>query len=485
MKKYFLSLIPILFIHLIISGQIKKENTPEDIFRDAIFFYNKEDFREAAYLFQQLLKNDPDNANFNFYAGMSWLNIKNQETNSIPFLQKSVLLTDIKYKKRNFKERKAPHHAWFYLGNAYRINNQLDNALDSYERFQDIKDFDKNYNLGIVEKEVAACNRAKIIQDSPLNVRMENLGNPVNTVNAEYNAVLSADENSIVYVSGQKFYEAVLYSKKLNGFWSEPVNITSQLRSDGNLFPTFLSSDGKELYLVKKNSSGGDIYKSVLEGEFWTKAEALNKNINTRWNESHAALSPDGNTLIFTSNRKGGYGGLDIYLSKKQPDGDWGPPVNMGSTINSSADEDTPFFSPDGETLFFSSSGHFNMGGFDIFFSNRNSEGEWGNVINIGYPINTTGDDKFFFPLGNNKAYMSKYDESISVGLEDIIKIEILPLFTIPANNKTLFNHNFNLEIRDINTDEIIEIMYKHNSNEFTIETNKEGKRYSIQYLKK
>ena len=184
---------------------------PENTFHDALYFYTIEDYEEAAYLFQQLLRHNPENANVNFYAGMSLLNVKGQEKQAIPFLERAIMYTSVKYKQKKYNERRAPHHAWFYLGNAYRIDNQLDKALDSYEKFQDIKDFEKHYNIRIVENEIKACNRAKIIQDSPLRIRSENPGTPVNTEAAEYNAVLSADENTIVYISSQRFYEAILY----------------------------------------------------------------------------------------------------------------------------------------------------------------------------------------------------------------------------------------------------------------------------------
>ena len=458
-----------------------REDDPEDTFNDALYFYNIEDYTEAAYLFQKLLRNNPENANFNFYTGMSLLNVKGQERQAIAFLERAVMNTTLKYKQKRFNERRAPHHAWFYLGNAYRVDNQLDKALDSYEKFQNIKDFEKRYNIRIVENEIKACNRAKIIQDSPLRIRFENPGSPINTEAAEYNPVLSADENSIIFISSHRFYEAIFYSRKSGGTWSPPVNITSQIGSDGDMFPCFLSADGKELYLVKKSRSGGDIYVSRLEGEFWTTAQALNKNINSRSNESHASLSPDGNILLFTSDRRGGYGGLDIYYCIKQADGEWGPAINMGNVINTAMDEDTPFFSPDGNKLYFSSMGHFNMGGFDIFFSIQNADGNWGHPINIGYPINTTGDDNFFYPVVNEyTGYMAKYDEENGLGQEDIFKIEVLPYTSFPDKPDTYFDRDFNLEINDKESGEIIEIIYDTKSNKLEIKTNNPGKNYSI-----
>jgi len=458
------------------------KDDPESIFNDAVFFYTIEDYKEAAFLFQQLLRHNPENANFNFYAGMSLLNVKGQERQAIHFLERAVMFTSVKYKQRSFHERRAPHHAWFFLGNAYRINNQLDKALESYEKFQDIKDFERHYNIRIVENEIKACNRAKIIQDSPLRIVKENIGSPLNTPGSEYNPVLSCNEETIVYISSQRFYEAIMYAGKSNEMWNNPVNITSQIGSDGDIFPCYLSPAGDELYLVKKSRSGGDIYYSRLEGEFWSKAQPLNSDINTRSNESHAAVSPDGRLLVFTSDRKGGFGGLDIYLSEKKEDGEWGPAVNSGNTINSTLDEDTPFFSPDGKTLYFSSTGHFNMGGYDIFFTTKNAEGNWSEPINIGYPISTTGDDKFFFPVNNNHTgYISRFNEETGIGLEDIYRVQLLPQIITPEEkSRKHFDHSFSLEINDTQHDETLIIIYDNNSDSFHIKTNKEEKTYTI-----
>jgi outer membrane protein OmpA-like peptidoglycan-associated protein len=127
------------------------------------------------------------------------------------------------------------------------------------------------------------------------------------------------------------------------------------------------------------------------------------------YNETHATLSPDGKYLYFTSDRKGGFGGLDIYRSEKM-DSVWGVPVNLGPLVNSPFNEETPFISTDSKKLFFSSQGHYNMGGYDIFFCERDQNGEWLPPVNLGYPINTADDDLFFYPLGTGSTgYQARY----------------------------------------------------------------------------
>jgi len=135
----------------------------------------------------------------------------------------------------------------------------------------------------------------------------------------------------------------------------------------------------------------------------------LNSNINTRFNESHASYSADGKTLYFTSDRKGGMGGLDLYQSE-WVGGDWGPPGNLGPVINTIFDEETPFLTPDSKKLFFSSQGHYNMGGFDIFYSEKRQD-SWSSPVNIGYPVNTPDDELFWFPVDSGlHAYMPVFD---------------------------------------------------------------------------
>jgi len=457
----------LLFVGSVVVFSQKDQDDPYRIFDDAEYFYSSGDYQEASFLFLKLIKLQPDNANFNFRTGMTFLNIPGQEIKAIPYLEKAVLNTSLQYKIKNLEETNAPHHAWFYLGNAYRINNELDKALECYTRFKSLKDFEKKYNTRIVDTEIKACERAKIIKDSPLNLMKTNLGSLINTSNSDYSPVLSLDENTMVYMNSQKFYEAILFSKKTDGVWSNPVNITQQVGSDGDMTPTSLSADGLELYLVKKDNNKSDIYVSRFDGNLWNTAIPVNKNINSRSAETFASLSPDGKNLYFTSDRKGGYGGLDIYVSKKQSVGDWGPAENLGSLINTELDEETPYISGDGKTLFYSSKGRFNMGGFDVFYSTLNKFNVFDEGINLGYPVNTTGDNMGYFPVKDGKTgYMALFEDN-SLGQKDIYKLEILPSIAPPVSASPIFNRNFTISVSDSESGEIIDIIYDDSSNQF------------------
>ena len=225
----------------------------------------------------------------------------------------------------------------------------------------------------------------------------------INGVNNEFNPVISDKEDLLVFSRSQAFYDAILYSTKVNGQWTEPLNMNELLKVDRDLFPTSISKDGKDLYLYSSADYDGIIYTSRFENGTWSPLVKLNDNINTKYWESHATISHDNKKLYFTSNRKGTYGGLDIYVSNRDSTGDWGPAVNLGPVINTPYNEESPFLSDDDKTLFFSSRGHFNMGGYDIFYSTLLANGEWSVPLNVGYPLNSTDDDVFFKPL--NQGY--------------------------------------------------------------------------------
>ncbi len=172
----------------------------------------------------------------------------------------------------------------------------------------------------------------------------------------------------------------------------------------------------------------------AYEDGFWLPAEKLGENISTKYWESHACFSKDGKSLYFTSNRKGSLGGLDIYRSDRTPEGKWGEPENLGSKINTRYNEETPFITNDGKRLYFSSYGHYNMGGYDIFYSTRNDDGSWGEPVNIGYPINSTGDDLFFQAVENGDGGYQSRISPTGANRYDIYKMDIYS-----ANNPRMY----------------------------------------------
>ena len=392
-------------------------------FHDAESWILFEDYKEALPLYQQLFRLYPDNSNIKYRIGQCYLNMPGEKEEAITWLEEAVKNINPKYREGRFRETGAPHDVLYYLANAYRINNQIDKALETYGLFKQNLNI-RIYDSTIVNLQIQSCKNAKILMGRPLLIRESNLGNNINEARSEFNPVISDDESMMVFSKNLAFYDAILYSTKSSGSWTTPTNMNELLKVDRDIYPTSLSGDGSVLYLYNSENYDGNIFTSRFENGTWSPIVRLNDNINTKYWESHATISHDNNRLYFTSNRKNSIGGLDIYVSQRDTSGDWGPAVNLGSVINTPYNEETPFLSKDDKTLFFSSRGHFNMGGHDIFYSTLLENGEWSVPTNVGYPVNSTDDDLFFRPLNEGyEGYIAKYSPD-GYGRQDIYRLE-------------------------------------------------------------
>lgn len=418
---FYLTTILFSLLFSVASGQTKSELREKFFEAEAFALY--EEWQEALPGYLELLQLFPENNNYKYRIGMCYLNIPGQKEKALGYLQDAVQNINEKYKEGRFKETGAPYDAIYYLANAYQITNQLDKAIETYQEFYNGMDV-KMYDTTIVKLQIETCHNAKKLMNYPLYLKEVNQGETVNENFSEFNPVVSADESVMVFSKKLQFYTAPFFTKKVNGEWTPPVQLIEQLLIDEGI-STSISPDGTELYLYKSDNYDGNIYVSNYVDGRWSPAVKLNDNINTNYWESHASVTSDGKTLYFTSNRKGGYGGLDIYMSKKDSTGTWGPAVNLGPGINTPYNEETPFLDKTNKTLFFSSRGHFNMGGHDIFYSTLMENGEWSTPVNMGYPVNTTDDDVFYSPVGEGYiAYQSKFDDR-GYGQQDILRLEV------------------------------------------------------------
>jgi outer membrane protein OmpA-like peptidoglycan-associated protein/tetratricopeptide (TPR) repeat protein len=238
----------------------------------------------------------------------------------------------------------------------------------------------------------------------PVEFEPKNLGNNVNSKSDDYWPSLSADEQTLVItrlVNVQEFNRSVqedfFFSNMTNTGWSLMQDAGYPLNTPDNEGAQSISANGKLMVFTVCNRRGVigrcDIFFSVKEGDKWSFPMNMGGPLNTKAKETQPSLSADARTLYFASDREGGKGGLDIWMSKKNEDGTWEIPVNLGDSINSPGDEMSPFIHPDDQTLYFSSDYLIGLGGFDIFFSRRNKNGTWGKPRNIGYPINTYRDE--------------------------------------------------------------------------------------------
>jgi outer membrane protein OmpA-like peptidoglycan-associated protein len=257
------------------------------------------------------------------------------------------------------------------------------------------------------------------------------LGVAVNTVDDEYVNMLSFDGAQLLLTRkvtvAEGFQKEVLLVSQWDGAqWSEPQPLAfAHFPDDVDPGAAFISADGKKLYLTGcgwSRDSSCDLYVAEWTGECWSMPRLLSQSINTRSWESQPCVSSDGRELYFVSRRGGN---ADIYCCLRNTDGTWGEPRNIGAPVNTQGIEMAPFLHPDGRTLYFSSDKHVGMGGFDLFMSRRGVDGQWQEPVNLGFPINTQGDEINFFVAADGKtAFISSQREGGQGGY-DIYTFEL------------------------------------------------------------
>jgi outer membrane protein OmpA-like peptidoglycan-associated protein/tetratricopeptide (TPR) repeat protein len=416
----------ILMIALMFAGPAYGQIVPgpEDLYLEASEYMLAGEYQEALSVLLNLREKGFYGANISYRIGECYLNLKGQKTKAIPHLKEAVQKISGTYSGDSLPENAAPVKSILFLGIAYRINNDFSNALSSFGAYIEALDISDVNNRSLAQYHIERCLNALELIAAPARIRCDTLPDMINSAFSNYNPLVSADEKQLFFMDQLKFYDAVMNSNKLDTAWQKPENLTPRVKSDGDHVLTGLSIDGKSLLLNAYDPyMSGDIYLAEYINRQWSGMSKLNENINTRFNETHASFSPDGKYLYFTSDRKGGFGGLDIYRSSRDNQGNWDAAENLGPLVNSPYNEESPFLTGDGKTLFFSSQGHYNMGGYDIFMSGQDGRG-WLPPVNVGFPLNTTDDDLFFFPLGSGR---TAYVASILPGSaqQDIVRYTI------------------------------------------------------------
>lgn len=426
----------LIFFFQVGFGQNRKSSYREN-FSQGNYLILEQNYTHALKYFKEAYQIDSSSANINYKLGLCYLQSPTEKHNAVKYLEKAVQNVTHNYSPEDVTEKKAPDFAYYSLAEAYRLNY---NFIASYFYFKKFKDIVGNKNSELaadLEQQLQINTNAQEFVKDTAKVVIVNLGDSINSPYPDYSPVISADESTLIFTSrregstgGEKtdndqFLEDIYISyKKKDGSWSTAKSIGSNINSGGNEANIGLSPDGQQLF-VYKDVNGGDIYYSRLEGNTWSSLIPFGSNINSPDWETHASISVDGSTLYFVSNRKdGGYGGRDIWRCVKLPNGTWSLPTNLGPTINTAADEDAPFLHPDGVTLFFSSKGHKNMGGFDVFKSTKNDDGKWSAPENLRAPINTPDDDIFYVQSADGKrGYVSSVRKG-NYGEKDIYRID-------------------------------------------------------------
>jgi len=408
-----------------------------DIFPTSYIDINAADFttrkvyyREALPLLFKANKFNPNNAELNYKIGRCYLMSSVYKDECIPHFLKAIKLNpniapDIQY----------------HLGIGYHLASKFDDAITALNKYKSTLVSKNPAELEDVNKRIEECKTAKELVANPKRVFIDNFGRPVNGKYPEYGAIISADESVMMFTSRRNnstgadkmpagvtdYFEDIYITKKKDGKWTAPENMGSQINTDGHDATTAVAPDAQSMLIYKDTKGDGNLYECKLEGDVWSKPKKLNKYINTKHHESSASYSNDGKTLYFVSNKPGGFGNHDMYVTKwDETKQDWAEAKNLGSVLNTKHDEEAVLIHPDGKTLYFSSRGHKTMGNYDIFKSTLKEDGSWSTPENIGYPINTVDDDVFFvINASGRRGYYSSFKDD-GHGEKDIYMITFL-----------------------------------------------------------
>lgn len=327
--------------------------------------------------------------------------------------------------------------AWYRLGELELRQQHFAAAVEAYKQFLslDKKNPDKHAEVEKKMKTVAFRQQAYA---NPVPFNPQNMGAAVNSANDEYLPALTADGQTLVFTrrfprtgrttANTDMEEDFYVSVKKNGEWTKAVRMSEPVNTYDNEGAQCISQDGRMMIFTGCNRKDGagrcDLYICRREGNQWSKPQNLGMPVNTAAWEAQPTFSVDGKTLYFVSNRKGGLGGMDIWKSELV-NGQWSQPQNLGAPVNTPGDEKTPFIHFDDRTLYFASDGHVGMGGLDLFMSKLQDDGSWSDPVNVGYPINTEGDESNMIVGADGRTAIYSSDQLGGYGREDLYMFEL------------------------------------------------------------
>jgi hypothetical protein len=409
------------FIFFTLGLHEARAQSPQKIIRSANQLIDVDLYEDAIKVLAPLVEKKYPEAIL--LTGFSLMAIEEKLPHSIEVLKEAAGLYPLK--KRNSAQAIDAH---FNLGQAYRLNGQ---PAKAYNEFIKLRRYAKKDALltADIEMELQYCSNMHKLMETPVEMKIEHLSDVINSQYEDHSPVVLYDESTIYFTStrpidtlqeNQTLFENIFVTHWRNHKWTEPKVLEIPGYHEANRATIGLTPDGQGLIFFENDGYNGALYITYRTFDGWSAPEQLPAPINSGYHETHASISPDGNTIYFSSERPGGFGGKDIYYSHKLPDGTWGKPINAGKNINTPLDEDGPFIHPDDTTLYFSSSGHNSMGGYDIFKSTKIGNDKWTKAENIGYPVNTPTDDLFYLPTPNGQRVYYASRQTGSRGLTDL-----------------------------------------------------------------
>ncbi len=345
------------------------------------------------------------------------------------------------YYKRAIKAKYPDVIVYLRYADILRMNEKYEEAKEQYQKYIQLNPSDISGEMGF-----KSCDYAINWLANPTRYKVEIMP-LVNSRFSDFSPSFGNGEYSEIYFTssrsggfsnkvddrtGETFTD--IYSSKLNkkGKWSVPIMLEEPINTAGNEGSVVLNKRGTTMYFTKcdvqkKKSLGCNIYVSNRKGKVWGPPTMLQIKVDSNTTLGHPTISEDETTLIFSSDLSGGYGGKDLWIVKQQKRGKWSDPVNLGPAVNTSNDEMFPFLHSDG-TLYFASTGHIGMGGFDIFKSYLDENGNYSSITNLKYPVNTSGHDfGMIIEKSGERGYLTS-DRKGGKGGDDIYQFELPPL---------------------------------------------------------
>jgi outer membrane protein OmpA-like peptidoglycan-associated protein len=335
------------------------------------------------------------------------------------FIEAHILYGELMYDLKRFEEAASGFgkavaidpsfypNALYFLATSEFNSGRYEKALEGYQAYLNSGSVsDKLKPLSM--KAIDNCHFAIEAVSNPVPFDPKNLGSAVNSRYNQYSPAITADGNTLMFtreieIGGNDFYmgrrqeDFYVSYRDTAGIWSAAVEVGKPLNTPGNEGAHTLGAGGQYMFFTACDRPDGlgrcDIYFSSFDGVRWSEPANIGPPVNTVYWETQPSVSADGKKLFFVSSRPGGFGGSDIWISDLSDDGKWGEPVNAGDKINTAGDETTPFIHFDGKTLYFSSNGRANLGGYDIYVSRLQSDLTWSDPVNLGYPVNTHNDE--------------------------------------------------------------------------------------------
>lgn len=393
-------------------------------------------FQQAIDLLNQALDKDENFVEAYYRLGLVYLTAKQYPPAIQAFENGLKRTTDIR-KQKVF---------WYDMGEAYLLVGSYDKAAQVLSSFINNETVSKakidHATMMLKSAEFAAKNK-----DIRAAYKQRTLSDTVNRYSMQYFPVLTADEQQLIFTrrlgNGPNDDEDIVVSLKgKRGEWLEPISISANINSKLNEGTCTISADGRKLIFTSCSGRDGigscDLYESNKIGSDWTTPKNLGFNVNSVAWESQPALSADGRTLYFVSDRRNGLGRRDIWYSTLDEMGKWTKAVNIGKPINSIYDEISPFMHANNQTLFFASNGLPGFGGYDIFFSEKDTS-EWSVPKNLGSPINTNEDQFSLFITADGKRGYYAHEETLPNGQSPSKIVE----FSIPEENQIRNRSNY------------------------------------------